>query len=85
MSTRRQATNKQDLADYIQRQTGIAVNPATMFDVQVKRLHEYKRQHLGVLHVITLYNRIKRDRTLRSCRAPLFLVVKPPQAISWPS
>jgi glycogen phosphorylase len=54
--------NKQDLADYIHAQTGIAVNPDSMFDVQVKRLHEYKRQHLGLLHVITLYNRIKRHR-----------------------
>jgi starch phosphorylase len=54
--------NKQDLAAYIHAQTGIAVNPESMFDVQVKRLHEYKRQHLGLLHVITLYNRIKRDR-----------------------
>jgi glycogen phosphorylase len=54
--------NKQELADYINAQTGIAVNPESMFDVQVKRLHEYKRQHLGLLHVITLYNRIKRDR-----------------------
>jgi glycogen phosphorylase len=54
--------NKQDLADYIHAQTGIAVNPDSMFDVQVKRLHEYKRQHLGLLHVITLYNRIKRQR-----------------------
>jgi starch phosphorylase len=54
--------NKQDLADYIHGQTGIAVNPDSMFDVQVKRLHEYKRQHLGLLHVITLYNRIKRHR-----------------------
>jgi glycogen phosphorylase len=54
--------NKQDLADYIHEQTGIAVNPDSMFDVQVKRLHEYKRQHLGLLHVITLYNRMKRHR-----------------------
>jgi starch phosphorylase len=54
--------NKQDLADYIHAQTGIAVNPDSLFDVQVKRLHEYKRQHLGLLHVITLYNRIKRYR-----------------------
>ena len=54
--------NKQDLADYVQAQTGIVVNPESMFDVQVKRLHEYKRQHLGLLHVVTLYNRIKHDR-----------------------
>jgi glycogen phosphorylase len=53
--------NKQDLAAYIQAQTRIAVNPESMFDVQVKRLHEYKRQHLNVLHIITLYNRIKHD------------------------
>jgi starch phosphorylase len=54
--------NKQDLAGYIQKQTGITVNPETIFDVQVKRLHEYKRQHLNVLHIITLYNRLKHDR-----------------------
>jgi starch phosphorylase len=54
--------NKQDLAAYIQAQTGITVNPESMFDVQVKRLHEYKRQHLNVLQIITLYNRIKHDR-----------------------
>jgi len=56
--------NKQDLAAYIQKQTGVSVNPETMFDVQVKRLHEYKRQHLNVLHIITLYNRIKYDRNI---------------------
>ncbi len=37
------------------------MDPASLFDVQVKRIHEYKRQHLNVLHIITLYNRIKRD------------------------
>ncbi|MFM7615421.1 MAG: glycogen/starch/alpha-glucan phosphorylase, partial [Synechococcales cyanobacterium] len=50
---------KQDLATYIYGNTGIIVNPDSLFDVQVKRIHEYKRQHLNVLHIITLYNRIK--------------------------
>ncbi|MGZ5091000.1 MAG: glycogen/starch/alpha-glucan phosphorylase [Burkholderiales bacterium] len=52
---------KTRLADVIRRQTGITVDPASMFDVQVKRIHEYKRQHLNILHVISLYERIKRD------------------------
>jgi starch phosphorylase len=56
--------NKQDLAGYIQRETGVTVDPETIFDVQVKRLHEYKRQHLNLLHIITLYNRIKHDRDI---------------------
>jgi starch phosphorylase len=51
--------NKKRLARYILRKTGIGVNPATLFDVHIKRLHEYKRQLLNVLHLITLYNRIK--------------------------
>ena len=51
--------NKQRLADYVRRKIGIACNLAALFDVQVKRIHEYKRQLLNVLHVITLYNRIK--------------------------
>ncbi len=55
---------KQDLADYIQQNVGITVNPTTLFDVQVKRIHEYKRQHLNVLHIITLYNRLKQNPDL---------------------
>jgi len=53
--------NKEALARVIRERTGIEVDPASLFDLQVKRIHEYKRQHLNVLHIITLYNRIKRD------------------------
>jgi starch phosphorylase len=53
--------NKQSLAAYIERELGILVSPQSMFDVQVKRLHEYKRQLLLLLYIITLYNRLKKD------------------------
>jgi starch phosphorylase len=54
--------NKKRLARYMLRKIHLGVNPDTLFDVQVKRIHEYKRQLLNVLHVITLYNRIKAGR-----------------------
>lgn len=50
--------NKKQLAIYIAQKLNIVVNPAALFDVQIKRIHEYKRQLLNVLHVITRYNRI---------------------------
>lgn len=50
--------NKQRLATWLQRRTGVAVSPDVLFDVQVKRLHEYKRQLLNVLHVVLRYQRI---------------------------
>uniref|UniRef100_A0A2M4A0E8 Alpha-1,4 glucan phosphorylase n=1 Tax=Anopheles triannulatus TaxID=58253 RepID=A0A2M4A0E8_9DIPT len=55
--------NKLKLVQLLERDYGVKVNPASMFDIQVKRIHEYKRQLLNCLHIITLYNRIKRDPT----------------------
>lgn len=54
-------TAKLHLSSLIQRRTGIAVDPDSLFDIQVKRIHEYKRQHLNMLHIITLYNRLKQQ------------------------
>jgi starch phosphorylase len=53
--------NKLKLAEYLEETTGVTINPASMYDIQVKRIHEYKRQLLNILHVITMYNRIKDD------------------------
>ncbi len=53
--------NKRDLISYVQQNTGVTFNEDALFDVQVKRIHEYKRQLLNVLHVIHLYDRITRD------------------------
>ena len=52
-------TVKRKLANYIHRNTGVLVDPSSLFDVQVKRIHEYKRQHLNALQVISHYLRIK--------------------------
>jgi starch phosphorylase len=54
-------TNKERLACHIREHTGIVVDPGALFDIQVKRFHEYKRQHLNVLHVISLYQRLRSD------------------------
>ncbi len=56
--------NKQALADYIAEEVGVIVSPDSIFDVQVKRLHEYKRQLLLALYIIILYNRIKQNPEL---------------------
>ena len=50
--------NKRVLAALIKERTGVSVDPASLFDIQVKRLHEYKRQHLNVLYLVTLYSRL---------------------------
>ncbi len=53
--------NKKALADYIFEIKGIEVDPHSLFDVQIKRIHQYKRQLMNILHVVALYNRIKAD------------------------
>jgi starch phosphorylase len=60
LATKRDA--KAALARHIRTRTGIVVDPATLFDVQVKRIHEYKRQHLNLLHVVSLYQQLKDGR-----------------------
>ena len=56
--------NKEKLADYIARSNNVIVNPSSIFDVQVKRLHEYKRQLLNALQILNLYNRLKENPDL---------------------
>ncbi|MBN2273084.1 MAG: glycogen/starch/alpha-glucan phosphorylase [Bacteroidales bacterium] len=65
--------NKALLSSWIKNKTGVEVNPDSMFDIMVKRIHEYKRQHLNVLHVITLYNQLKDNPDIdRPSRTVLF-------------
>ena len=53
--------NKQRLADWIEAELGITVSPDALFDVQIKRIHEYKRQLMNILHIISRYNRILKN------------------------
>jgi len=56
---------KRDFASHIHHKMGILVDPASLFDVQVKRIHEYKRQHLNALHIVTLYSQLKQNPSLQ--------------------
>lgn len=56
--------SKKNLADFVYKQQGIVLDPDSIFDMQIKRLHEYKRQLLNILYVLNLYDRIKADPSL---------------------
>ena len=62
MAVKRQ--NKAAFADYLKKTAGVTVDPDTLFDVQVKRLHEYKRQHLNALHIVSRYLELKDNPNL---------------------
>lgn len=54
-------TKKKQFAEIVEKKTGVIINPESIYDIQVKRMHEYKRQHLNVLHIINLYNSLKEN------------------------
>jgi starch phosphorylase len=64
--------NKRTLAGIIKERTGLVVDPESLFDIQVKRLHEYKRQHLNVLYLITLFNQLLRGEVDHAPRTVIF-------------
>ena len=68
--------NKKRLARYTLRKTGLGVNPNTLFDIHAKRIHEYKRQLLNILHVISLYNRIRQKTESQEIRRCFFFAGK---------
>ena len=68
--------NKVRLAKYIKEHNGIDVDPRSIFDVQVKRLHEYKRQLMNILHVMYLYNELKNNPDMEYVSENLYLRCK---------
>jgi glycogen phosphorylase len=68
--------NKKRLAALIQQRIGVTVDPNSLFDIQAKRIHEYKRQHLNLLHVITLYNRLRKNPKLTCAPRTVMLAGK---------
>ncbi|MEO0853729.1 MAG: glycogen/starch/alpha-glucan phosphorylase, partial [Cyanobacteria bacterium J06648_11] len=54
---------KRDFATFLFKKHGLSINPESLYDVHIKRIHEYKRQHLNALHIISLYSRLKHDRS----------------------
>jgi len=77
--------NKARLADFVRSTAGVELNPDWLFDIQVKRIHEYKRQHLNVLNIATQYHRLNRIPICRFHRAHSSSAARRRPAISWPS
>ena len=78
--------NKQRLADYVRADDRCGARPGWLFDVQVKRIHEYKRQHLNALHIATLLPAAEAGpRPRRRRPGPSSSAARPRRATSWPS
>jgi starch phosphorylase len=65
--------NKMKLAQFVQQEYNITVDPTSMYDIHVKRIHEYKRQLLNILHVITMYNRLKKNPNMQFVPRTIFI------------
>ncbi len=68
--------NKKRLSRYALRKTGLGINPDTLFDIHAKRMHEYKRQLLNILHIVHLYNCIRKDEDKESVKRSFFFAGK---------